>query len=327
MSSDAVYTAAVVGLGRIGLGYDLTSGEGEVLTHTRAFLKHPGFRLVAGVDPEEANRLAFERFSSTPSYASVSELLAAHRPQVVAVGVPTELHLPVIERILDASPETKLILCEKPLAKDVEAGRKIISCCEERGVALAVNYMRRYDPAVRRLRTMLNEGELGDIYKGTLFYSKGLLHNGSHYIDLLIDWLGPVVAHQVLDPGPTTTFAGPEPDVIFTFRNGCRVFVLAGRESCYSMMELELVGTKGRVRYGNLGNSIELWTVVEDPTFPGYRILSEKSFPTPPDLLRYQYNVADALHAYLADGTPLPTTGVSALEALTACLAAEADAR
>jgi hypothetical protein len=40
----------VIGLGRVGWGYDLNGPETCRFTHTNAFQSHPGFELIGGVD-------------------------------------------------------------------------------------------------------------------------------------------------------------------------------------------------------------------------------------------------------------------------------------
>lgn len=309
--------AAIVGLGRIGLGYDLTSRPADVFSHAKAYREHPAFELVAGCDPDPGRRGEFSAFCGAAAYADPREMLAATRPEVVSVCAPTSRHRAMVELALEFGP--RLILCEKPLADDFADGLAMVARCRNRGVALAVNYMRRCDPGVVQLRRRLREGALGEIYKGVLIYSKGLLHNGSHYLDLLVDWLGMPEAFRVLHPGPTQTPAGPEPDVWIEFPDGAGVTVLAGREARYSVMELDLMGSHGRLRYADLGDTIELWHVAEDPMFPGYRILERTADVPQPQMGRYQYHVMDALARHLNEGAALASSGETALAALRVC--------
>ena len=52
----------IVGLGRIGMGYDAEGdGDSSVRSHARAFGSHPAFHLVGGVDPDPRRRQRFER--------------------------------------------------------------------------------------------------------------------------------------------------------------------------------------------------------------------------------------------------------------------------
>lgn len=311
------FTAAVIGLGRIGLGYDLTSGPEEIFSHSKAFLKHPGFELVGGADPDEGNRVAFERYSGEKAWQGAEDMLAELRPQVVAVASPTASHLSMVELALASKPLA--ILCEKPLATTEPEGRRIIDLCKQAGVLLGVNYMRRFDPSLRAIGRELRDGAFGEVFKGTLWYSKGLLHNGSHYLDLLLDWLGPVAGFDILDPGPSVTLAGPEPDVVFRFESGCRVYALAAREENYSLIDLDLVGTRGRLRYADQGATLERWATREDPMFPGYTILERAASVPQPDMGRYQWHVVESLYQALAKGHAGPFSAVNGLSVLSLC--------
>jgi predicted dehydrogenase len=311
------YTVAIIGLGRIGLGYDLSSGPEEILSHSKAFLLHPGFQLVGGADLDAADRSAFEQFTAVKAWSSVADMLAQLKPQVVAVASPTGSHLAMVELAVAHAPLA--ILCEKPLAATMKEGQRIADLCREAGVLLGVNYIRRFDPALQAMGRELRAGLLGEVYKGTLWYSKGLLHNGSHYLDLLLDWLGPVEKLDILDTGPVQTLAGPEPDVAFRFASGCRLYALAAREERYSLIDLDLVGTAGRLRYANLGATLERWSTQEDPMFPGYTILGQIADMPQPDLGRYQWHVAEALFQAIAHGIALPSTAANGLSVLSLC--------
>lgn len=311
------YTAVVIGLGRIGLGYDLTSGPDEIFSHTKAFLRHPGFELLGGADPDAGNRAAFERYSGKKAWQVAKEMLAELRPQIVAVASPTASHLPMVELALACKPLA--ILCEKPLAATEPEGRRIVDLCRQAGVLLGVNYMRRFDPSLQAIGRDLRGGAFGEVFKGVLWYSKGLLHNGSHYLDLLLDWLGPVAGFDILDPGPSVMLAGPEPDVVFRFESGCRVYALAAREENYSLIDLDLVGSRGRLRYANLGATLERWVTLEDPMFPGYTILDRATEVPQPDWGRYQWHVVESLFQALAKGNPGPFSAVNGLPVLSLC--------
>lgn len=316
------FTAAVIGLGKIGLGYDLTSRPHEVLSHSKAYRDHPGFRLVAGVDPHSAHRGRFVEFCGAPAYATAAEMFERHRPEVVSICVPTSGHAQILELAVGFAP--RAIVCEKPIAADLVVGIDMVELCRNHGITLAVNYMRRFDPGVSQIGPLIRRGQLGKIYKGVMLYSKGLLHNGSHYLDLLISWLGMPTSFRILERGPQDTIAGPEPDVWFEFPDDCRIVALGGREQCYSVMELDLVGTAGRLRYTDLGNLIELWNVAEDPMFAGYRILHRITDTAQPDMTRYQLNVVDALYRHLSTGEPIACTGETALDVLRVCQAVAA---
>ena len=52
------------------------------------------------------------------------------------------------------------------------------------------------------LQSQLKAGYFGDLLHGRLVYGKGLLSNGSHFVNLAEAWLGPLSSGAVLDQGP-----------------------------------------------------------------------------------------------------------------------------
>lgn len=309
------FDAVVAGLGNVGLRYDLGATDGErVTSHARAFSLHPGYRLAAGIDPDAAGRALIEQHYGVPAFPDIAAMLVAGiRPEVWSIAVPTPLHFTFFEEIIAQRPAG--ILCEKPLAQHPGEGERMVAAAAAHGCALAVNYMRRFDPGVLALRRLLAEGALGEIYKGTAWYSKGLLNNGSHVIDLLAFLLGDAGAVQLLAAGRQWDGHDPEPDVCLTF-GAARVVLLAAREECFSHIGFELVGTAGTLRYGDGGHRIELRRIRSDPALPGYRLLASEPEVLPTDLKRYQWHAVDTLYRHLVDGAPLQSSGASALETL-----------
>ena len=50
-----------------------------------------------------------------------------------------------------------------------------------------------------------------------VWYSKGLAHNGSHFINLLTYWLGPIKESCGISKGPLLDNQNIEPDFSLTF--------------------------------------------------------------------------------------------------------------
>lgn len=308
--------AAVIGLGKIGQGLDYEhEGSSRVLTHATAFFFHPEFQLLAGVDPDVAARARFEKKFSRPAYATLSELVRGTSPDVLAISVPTALHFKVFSEALQFGP--RAILCEKPLALTVEEARRMKSMAEAARCVLGVNYMRRFEPGVLELKRRIAGGEFGRIYKGTVWYSKGILNNGSHFIDLLHFLLGSASDVEVLEEGEKNTESDFEPDVRIRFGTA-NIYFLAGREECFSIREVELMGTSAHVRYARGGEEIVISKTRPSSLFPGYTVLEEyrEAETVKTDFGRYQWYVADALHQALASGQPLNSTGATALETM-----------
>lgn len=309
------YKAAIVGLGQIGQGYDYGLAANEyVKTHATALFSHPGFHLVGGVDPDERQREKFTSKFSCPAFGSVGELLAKTEPEVVALAVPTPIHCAVFEEVIKSRP--KALVCEKPLAETLEEARGMVQAAKDGNCALMVNYGRRFDPSVHTLKAAIDGGDFGRIYKGVVWYSKGLRNNGSHFIDLLGFLLGTAGDVRGIASGRCLKGGDPEPD--FTIRFGdARITFLAVREECFSHCEMELIGTGGCVKYLQSGAVIDMKRAVPHPQYPGYRSLEAQGRILKDCLGKVQLHCYNRLYDHLAQGKPLMSDGRSALATLT----------
>ena len=309
-----VLTVAVVGLGRIGMGYDYDSPAGsEVLSHATAFSTCSGIDLVAGVDPDASKRAAFESKFRKPAYPTIEALHELVRPDVVTVAVPTHLHAPTVMSILQSRP--KAVLCEKPLATTVDDGELMVKTAKEAGTVLAVNYIRHFEPGTQELCRRLATGILGDVYKGVIWYTKGLQNNGSHLIDLLQSCLGIPRVVECTVPGRTLPDSDAEPDVHLGFE-ACDVYLLAGRQECFARAEMELWTTRGVVRYQQGGEIIEWAGTQSDPMLGNSLGLGHDVEKIPTDFDHYQRYVAESLYRHLVEGAPLVSSGDTALDTL-----------
>ena len=63
----------LLGLGNIGLLYDLTLDENFILTHAKAISVHSNFELVGAIDPDINKCQLFSRHYDLPSFQSIRE--------------------------------------------------------------------------------------------------------------------------------------------------------------------------------------------------------------------------------------------------------------
>jgi predicted dehydrogenase len=290
--------ALVVGLGQIGMEYDLQEDPSNyILTHARAFHSHPNFTLVGGVDTNHSRLIIFREKYHCKGYNNLLIALTELQPQVVAVSVPTYLHYQIINQILDFNC-IKVILCEKPLDYSLTQASSIINNCRSKDVKLFVNYMRRSDRAVKEIKRRIETGLIAQPIKGVCWYSKGIIHNGSHFLNLLQYWLGEVIDFKMINYGRTLENNDLEPDVKFFFDCGAVIF-LAAKEEHYSHYSIELISKSGRLHYQQGGQKISWQNVVEDPIYNNYKSLESIETSMFSDLNKIQWHVVDQIHANL----------------------------
>jgi predicted dehydrogenase len=85
------------------------------------------------------------------------------RPDIDAVDicVPNDLHM---EIAIAAAKAGKIILCEKPLARNAKEGVKMVAAVEKAGVPNMVWYNYRWIPAVTLIKQIVESGRLGKIF-------------------------------------------------------------------------------------------------------------------------------------------------------------------
>lgn len=309
----------LIGLGAVGMGYDFDTADASVVsTHAKAFANHEDFELAGGVDPDSAACARFQQRYGSWAGTDLAEGLRTVRPDVVVVASPTQYHAVAVQMALrNAKP--KLILCEKPLSYSLQDARAMVAACREAGCLLYVNYLRRVEPGVLEIKRRLQNGAIATPLKGVLWYTKGLLHNGSHFLNLLEFWLGSVEKFSLINTGRAWGEADFEPDVQVKFEAG-EVTFLAAREEHFSHHEIQLVAQNGCLRYEQGGAKILWQGAAQDPDFPEYTVLSLPGERIATEGARLQWHVTDHVGACLRGRPSCLCSGEDALRTLKSLL-------
>ncbi len=147
--------------------------------------------------------------SEYPSKVCASyEALLAEPIDAVLIVNPNYLHL---EYALPVAEAGKAALIEKPMTNTVAEARQIIAAFKKAGKLLAVKHLHRYGPIPRRIKSLVESGELGKILSVDMYSSHStsktfppdrwkrdpklcpaapLTQLGVHYIDTVMSFLG-----------------------------------------------------------------------------------------------------------------------------------------
>lgn len=164
---------------------------------------------VATTRPETAQKAAKE-IGCDYWTADYHELLARPDIDFVDVTVPNHAHA---EIVIAAAQAGKHIYCEKPLAMNVEEGRRMVVAAAAAGVKTQMTFNLRFFPAISRARQLIEAGFLGNLFsfRGRYYRASyidpnkpiswrqqraiagggALFDIGSHVLDLLYLLLGP----------------------------------------------------------------------------------------------------------------------------------------
>jgi len=265
------FRAAVIGLGFVGAG-DQVSGDaiGQQVsnldgTHAQALTAHAQVRLVAGASRDEGRRKRFQERQGDPrAYADWREMLVVEKPEIVSVATNSPYHAEITVACAEAG--VRAVLCEKPIATRLSDADRALRVCRERGVILAVNHNRRWNPLWRAVRDEIRNGAIGEVHHVMAHWPTGRLGNlGTHVFDALRMALGAEAraVSGTLDPvvGPDCRgpqFHDPGGWGIVDFSGGVKAFIHASH-AAKSPMRVRVVGRLGEVTVRRDDATLVLW--------------------------------------------------------------------
>jgi predicted dehydrogenase len=92
---------------------------------------------------------------------------------VVVLGLPNDLHC---QATVDAAAAGKHVICEKPLCMNLREADTMIEACRQAGVKLMYAEELCFTPKYVRLKGLVDEGALGDVY----LVKQSEKHDGPH---------------------------------------------------------------------------------------------------------------------------------------------------
>jgi predicted dehydrogenase len=95
------------------------------------------------------------------SYESYQAMLADPSIDVVHLATPNYLHYPHAKAALEAG---KHVICEKPLALNSAESADLVRIAQKSGKVNVINFNIRFYPMVQQARTMVQKGEIGDLF-------------------------------------------------------------------------------------------------------------------------------------------------------------------
>jgi predicted dehydrogenase len=311
--SKKVFSCVLVGLGDIGLNYDLQRDQEKyVQTHASAFFLNSGFDLQGGIDIDTNACNVFSKKYNIKSYILIEDALNEVKPDLIILAVPTSYQLEAIKQITRCFVP-KAILCEKPMGDNLEDGKKIVSICRKKDINLYVNYFRRCLPESKEIKNQIDKGIINSPMKSIVWYSKGIKHNGSHFINLMEYWFGKCLDVKIINKGREFKNFGFEPFVHLKFENS-EVTMVPAWEEYFSHYTIEIVSSTGRLYWGN--NGLEWTNVIKSKNFKGYSYLSDKAEVINSGVEKYQMHVADELYLAMTGNQSSISSGEQALQTL-----------
>lgn len=142
--------------------------------HAPEYSHNPAAEILGLYDANESRMKEFAALYNCRTYSSVDELLADDEIDAVSVCTPNYTHAEYSIRALRAG---KHVLCEKPIALNLDDSRKMMEEAARADRLLMIGHNQRLLPTHRRAREILKSGAIGRI----LTIQSNFKHPGPEY--------------------------------------------------------------------------------------------------------------------------------------------------
>ncbi|MDD5072686.1 MAG: Gfo/Idh/MocA family oxidoreductase [Candidatus Omnitrophica bacterium] len=263
--------AGIIGCGNIAFKWDNPKGP-HYNTHAKSYFNEPSARLVSCSDIifDRAREMA-RVYPGVIPYRDYREMFRKERLDVVSVCATTSAHYNIIKWILENSG-VRYILAEKPLTYKISQTAELADLAKKKGAYIAVNYLRRWDESINRVKGRIIGGEFGGFQAGRAVYYGGFLQNAVHLVDLLLlfghkpdfSLIASIVKLYKDDFGAS---------ILLKTKDGKPVFFSWVDGKDYPYLELDLFYKKARVRIGDQGE-VDIFKVRRSCVYPDFQELA-----------------------------------------------------
>lgn len=321
-----VFNGAVIGLGNIGFLLGIDPLRQGAWSHVAAYQQCPHTRLSGAVEIDAQKVSIFKRHhQDIPVFATVRGLMDNVPVDIVSICTPAALHYTVLKELIDYP--LKAIFCEKPIAQNLDDARRILDCCAQRQIALAVHHNRRWQKSYLTVKEAIEKGGIGVVRAVNAVYSGQVFNIGTHLVDT-VRMLVQSEAETV--SGIFTREDSSDPDISGWIRFGrgiyCALTVSGKREDL--IFEIDVIGSEGRIRITENGSRVESSVFRPSGRYSGYReLVSAGVMPEPQENKDWLVNAVTNIVFALEDGHKIACSGRDGLAAFGLSLALLESAR
>jgi len=164
-----------VNFGVIGYGY-----WGPNVVRNLAGLEGSQVRAIAEMSPA-ARKRAQKAYPGIHVTADAAEVMTSTEIDAVAVITPVWTHYELAKAALENG---KHVFVEKPFTSNTAQGEKLIELACKKNLRIMVDHTFLFTPAVRKIRELLEEGTLGNLY----YYDSTRVNLGLFQHDINVLW-------------------------------------------------------------------------------------------------------------------------------------------
>lgn len=140
---------------------------------TQRLYQNTRFSVTAIIEPDEKRSHEIKE-ANLKRLTSIDAALTDRSLDAIILTTPNTLHEQQVVQIADAGLH---VFCEKPLGITGASARRSVAACKKADVVLGIGHERRFEPAMKRVRDMVNDGALGTVMHAEAAFSHDKLIN------------------------------------------------------------------------------------------------------------------------------------------------------
>jgi predicted dehydrogenase len=222
----------------------------------RNVLERPELELWGLCDRSAEQTARFSRrYPGVRTCDKLEEVLADPGVDAVSIATPPATHHELVKQALEAG---KHVLVEKPLARTSDEAHELIDLAERDDLVLMPGHTFLYSPAVNKIRQLIGDGDLGEVYFVTssrmnlgIYQADGVVWDlAPHDLSILLYWLQQPVS--IVAASGSTVFRNGVPETAFLtvcFEGGPTANVQLSWLAPRKVRQMVVVGSKRMVIY------------------------------------------------------------------------------
>ena len=295
---------------------------------------------ICDIDIEKAKDKA-KLYNIENVFSDYRELLKRDDIDAVTLPLPDQAHKEIAVASLKAG---KHVLCEKPMALNLQDCREMVNAARECKRELMVGQVGRYTPAFIKAKELLEEGAIGELFMIETEYAhdyskiggtggwrvtperEPIIGGGCHAVDMVRMIAGnPIEVFAYANNKSLTEWPVHDCTVaVMKLPNGVigKVMTSTGCKRTYTMRSA-LYGTKGTVIFDNTSPTISLFKekFSEDKVFEN---MSQQNLEIKVPVQLNSHNVGGEVEDFcrcILEGKPVVTNGLEGAFTVSVCLA------
>ncbi len=132
--------------------------------HHEAWGRVPGAVLAAICDIDEAAAREAAEAAGVPHFTDAAAMLDAVQPGLMDIATPPPSHLPLIRAAMQRGIP---VVCQKPFCASRGEAQEAVELSRQAGTFICVHENFRFQPWYRKVKELLDQGSLGQVYQVT----------------------------------------------------------------------------------------------------------------------------------------------------------------